>query len=145
MPQPWPWVKVTKRSSSTFPQTHIFFVPNILRSAQKFLTWETKVVAAAAAAAEADDATETNWKHKVTPDRGDLIRKSLKHCIIAVWCTAATLHPKKLYIDGLVQDCGMSSVLAMEMMQFCTKPLIYIFFFFFTFCCELNVIGIDIS
>ena len=40
--------------------------------------WEAKVVAAAdaAAAAEADaaaDAAETNWKHKVTPDRDDLI------------------------------------------------------------------------
>ena len=29
MPQPWPWVKVMERSFSTFPQTHIFFVPNI--------------------------------------------------------------------------------------------------------------------
>ena len=33
--------------------------------------WEAKVVAAADAAA---DAAETNWKHKVTPDRGDLIK-----------------------------------------------------------------------
>ena len=32
------------------------------------LTWEAKVVAAADA-----DAAETNWKHKVTPDRGDLM------------------------------------------------------------------------
>ena len=29
MSQPWPWVKVTKRSSSTFSQTYTFFVPNI--------------------------------------------------------------------------------------------------------------------
>ena len=36
--------------------------------------WEAKVVAAAdAAAADAADAAETNWKHKVTPDRGDLM------------------------------------------------------------------------
>ena len=34
--------------------------------------WEAKVIAAAAAA-EADAAAETNWKHKVTPDWGDLI------------------------------------------------------------------------
>ena len=34
------------------------------------LTWEAKVIAAAAAA---DAAAETNWKHKVTPDWGDLI------------------------------------------------------------------------
>ena len=31
-------------------------------------TWEGKVFAAADA-----DAAETNWKHKVTPDRGDLM------------------------------------------------------------------------
>ena len=29
------------------------------------------------------------------------------------------------YIDGLVQDCSVSSSLAMEIMQYCTKPLIY--------------------
>ena len=29
MSQPWPWVKVTQRSSSTFLQTYTFFVPNI--------------------------------------------------------------------------------------------------------------------
>ena len=36
--------------------------------------WEAKVIAAAAAAAAAaaDAAAETNWKHKVTPDWGDL-------------------------------------------------------------------------
>ena len=52
--------------------------------AQTVLTWEGKVFAAAdadAIAADADaadadadaDAAETNWKHKVTPDRGDLM------------------------------------------------------------------------
>ena len=38
--------------------------------------WEAKVIAAAAAAdadTDADAAAETNWKHKVTPDWGDLI------------------------------------------------------------------------
>ena len=60
------WVKVMERSSSTFYQTHIFFVLNIYGLDQMVLTWEAKVVAAA-------DAAETNWKHKVTPDRGDLI------------------------------------------------------------------------
>ena len=34
--------------------------------------WEAKVIAAAAAAAAA---AETNWKHKVTPDWGDLNHK----------------------------------------------------------------------
>ena len=40
------------------------------------LTWEANVIAAAAAAgadADADAAAETDWKHKVTPDWGDLI------------------------------------------------------------------------
>ena len=38
-----------------------------------------------------------------------------------------------LYIDGLVQDCSISSTLAMEILQSYTKPLIYyhIFSFFF--------------
>ena len=30
------------------------------------------------------------------------------------------------YIDGLVQDCSISSALAMEILQSCTKPLIWI-------------------
>ena len=49
--------------------------------AQTVLTCEGKVFAAADAAVDADaaadadaDAAETNWKHKVTPDRGDLIK-----------------------------------------------------------------------
>ena len=58
MPQPWPRVKVTERSPSTFSQTFIFFGP-----------WEPKVMAAA----DADAAAETNWKHKVAPDWGELI------------------------------------------------------------------------
>ena len=65
-------VKVMERSSSTFPQTHIFFVPYIQGLAQTVLTWEAKVVAVADAAAAA---AETNWNHKVTPDWGDLIRR----------------------------------------------------------------------
>ena len=87
MPQPWPWVRVTDRSSSTFPQCHIFFVPNIKSFAQTALTWEGKVFAAADAvegadaadgvdAADATDRVEMNWKHKFTPDRGDLIKKT---------------------------------------------------------------------
>ena len=60
-----------ERSSSTIPQTHIFFVPNIKGLAQTVLTWEGKVFAAAAAA-------ETDWKHIVTPERGDLIMDVLE-------------------------------------------------------------------
>ena len=74
MSQPWPWAKVIKRSSSTFSQTYTFFVLNILGLAQTVLTWEAKVIAAAAAAdTDADAAAETNWKHKFPPDWGDLI------------------------------------------------------------------------
>ena len=75
MSQPWPWDKVTERSSSTFFQTHIFFVPNIYGLAQTVLMWEAKVVAAAAAADWVDTGAtaETNWKHKVTRDWGDLM------------------------------------------------------------------------
>ena len=62
-----------KRSSSTIPQTHILFVPNIKGLAQTVLTWEGKVFAAADADAADADAAETDWKHKVTPERGDLI------------------------------------------------------------------------
>ena len=29
-----------------------------------------------------------------------------------------------VYIDGLVQDCSISSALALEILQFCTKPSI---------------------
>ena len=29
------------------------------------------------------------------------------------------------YINGLVQDCSISSALAVEILQSCTKPLIY--------------------
>ena len=59
---------VMERSSSTFCQTYIFFAPNIYDVAQTVLTWQAKVVAATTAAA-----AETNWKHKATPDRGDLM------------------------------------------------------------------------
>ena len=47
--------------------------------------WEAKVIAAAAAAAadayayaDADADAETNWKHKVTPDWGDLMTEKIE-------------------------------------------------------------------
>ena len=86
MSQLWPWVKVTKRSSSAFSQTFTFFVPNIYGLAQTVLTWEAKVFAAAAV--DTDAAVETNWKHKVTPDWGDLISgfPSLGASNVELWC-----------------------------------------------------------
>ena len=65
-----------ERSSSTIPQTHIFFVPNIKGLAETVLTWEGKVFADA----DADEA-ETDWKHKVTPERGDLITEWHVFCL----------------------------------------------------------------
>ena len=46
-----------------------FLCLKYLRFSWNGLTWEAKVFAAAAA----DAVAETNWKHKVTPDRGDLM------------------------------------------------------------------------
>ena len=31
-----------------------------------------------------------------------------------------------VYIDGLVQDCSNSNALAMELLQSCTKPSMYL-------------------
>ena len=44
-------------------------------------------------------------------------------------------------IDGLVQDCSNSSVLAMELLQSCTKPSIFCVLFFFInhMFCSVNV------
>ena len=36
-----------------------------------------------------------------------------------------THHGRGIHIDGLLQDCSISSALAMEILQSCTKPLIY--------------------
>ena len=36
--------------------------------------------------------------------------------------------PLEIYINGLVQDCSMSVALAMEILQSCTKPLIWIIY-----------------
>ena len=46
--------------------------------------WEGKVFADADAA----DTAETDWKHKVTPERGDLI----KQCILLVVASEANAH-----------------------------------------------------
>ena len=44
-------------------------------------TWQSKVISAAAAEADA----ETNWKHKVTPDWDDLITFPCWECVIIKW------------------------------------------------------------
>ena len=41
--------------------------------------------------------------------------------------TTITNSPEINYIDGLVQDCSNSSALAMELLQSCTKPSMYLF------------------
>ena len=68
MPQPWPWFKVKKKVIQYICRANTFLVPNNLGVAQTDLVWEA---AAAAATADADAAAETNWKYKVSPDRGD--------------------------------------------------------------------------
>ena len=40
------------------------------------LMWETKVIAAVA---DVDAAAETNWKHNVAPNWGDLIKSEFTH------------------------------------------------------------------
>ena len=37
---------------------------------------------------------------------------------------AATKHSTRIYIDGLVQDCSISSANALEVLQSCAKPAI---------------------
>ena len=128
----WPWiiplwVKVTKRSSNTLPQTHIFFVPNILSLAQMVLTWESKVVAVADAAA-----AETNWKHKVIPHWGDLIISImsfwlidrleyleqtlwLHNNILVLWCFG--------HLDIQISDIKMSMVCANNWDHYCMKVM----------------------
>ena len=39
------------------------------------------------------------------------------------------LQQNNKYIDGLVQDCSNSSALAIELLQSCTKPYIYIYIY----------------
>ena len=43
VPRPWPWVRITERSSSTFPQIYHFFVPNIYGLAHTVSTWGANV------------------------------------------------------------------------------------------------------
>ena len=50
--------------------------PKYLRFSSNALTWEAKVIAVAA------DPAETNWKHKVTQDRGHLIMCDAKMCFL---------------------------------------------------------------
>ena len=50
MSQPWPWIKFTERLSSTFPQTHTSFVPNIDKSLRR----RTR---------------KRNWKHRLNDTR----------------------------------------------------------------------------
>ena len=103
MPQPWPWVKVMERSSITFPQTHIFFAPNIKGLDQTVLTWEGKVFADA-------DAAETNWKHKVTPDWGDLkiisiLALTLKpHSLTSCFCNNNDEEQLNFTISGRIPE-----------------------------------------
>ena len=74
------------------------------------LIWDAKVIAAAAADAvadaDADAAAETNWKHKVTPDWGDLITEPQ----IQLW--ALDWMPKRMTntINHIIVNCDSGNV-----------------------------------
>ena len=51
--------------------------------------------------------TQRSDKHKVEWQRSEIYTTAIE------------------YIDGLVQDCSISSALAMELLQSCTKPSIF--------------------
>ena len=57
--------------------------------------WEGKVFAAADADPDADaaDAAETDWKHKVTPERGDLTSCDFR--VVVRTYSAALMIPQK--------------------------------------------------
>ena len=57
--------------------TYTFFAPNIERLVKTIFKWEAKVIT------EAYVVAEMNWKHKVTPDWGNLMRVSMQvKCMI---------------------------------------------------------------
>ena len=56
--------------------------------------WETKIVAAA------DAAAETNWKQKVTPDRGELIIEYLFYAILSFMHYSITMVEIKLELQS---------------------------------------------
>ena len=60
-----------ERSASTIPQAYMLFAPNMYGLATLILTWGAKVFVAVV---NADTVmAETNWKHKITPNQGDLL------------------------------------------------------------------------
>ena len=97
--------------------------------------WGAKVVAAADAAVAVDvaaaaDAAETNWKHKVTPDRGDFNKHTtytflpwldskqwlmIHTCdFCRIYMSVIVLSPTKCY-DVVNERMGMSYVSAVEL------------------------------
>ena len=77
MPQPWTWVKVTRKVIQYISLDSYILCAKYLRFIWNGFDARGKVVAAADAAADvvaadAADVAEMNWKHKITPDWGDL-------------------------------------------------------------------------
>ena len=62
----------------------------------------------------------STWSWKIIP--------YLRFYFFSTW--SWKIIPYSWYFDGLVQDCSNSSELAMELLQCCTKPSIYFFYFF---------------
>ena len=111
MAQPWPWVKVMERSSSTFPHIYIFFILKYLRFT--VLTWEAKVIAAA-------DAAETNWKHKVTPDWGDLINHPCPRYLLLTKCVCT--QSNKANLRDLIAATGLVILLKLDSNRQISSP-----------------------
>ena len=75
----------------------------------------------------------THWWPVNSPHKGPVTRKMflfddvITLTLISVLYLLDSLRPDEAYIDGLVQDCSISSTLAMEILLFCTKPLLWEF------------------
>ena len=69
------------------------------------------------------------WLEWCNPCSAEFILGFRKHKIdkniLAFSIIYQLLHEYTLYIDGLVQDCSISSALAMKILQCCTKPSNY--------------------
>ena len=66
------------------------------------------------------EAVEYLENHDIFPITGPLLRESIaERWIQDLCCVSSRLD---IYIDGSVQDCSISSVLAMDILQSCTEP-----------------------
>ena len=60
---------------------------------------------------------------QVTKNQIDSVNDNSRHAI--AWINDDHVQYVNVHIDGLVQNCSNSIALAMEILLFCTQPLIY--------------------